>query len=177
LFTEGFATDDGRARFIAVDHVDAVEPPDEAYPYVLTTGRHMQQYQSGNQTRRVRLLAAKYQDPRAELHPDLAARHGIAHGDVIELTTRRGHATFRAHVTHDIRPDTVFVPFHHGGAHNANALTDATLDPLSKMPSLKLCATALARVGGPDEFVSEPPLPAPLAETSHPAVPSYPALQ
>ena len=44
---------DGRAKFIRVEHRDPAETPDRDYPYVLTTGRNMQQYQSGNQTRRV----------------------------------------------------------------------------------------------------------------------------
>ena len=49
-----FATADGRARFIRVEHREPAEVPDGEYPYVLTTGRIMQHYQSGNQTRRVR---------------------------------------------------------------------------------------------------------------------------
>src|SRR5688500_10015974 len=36
LFADGFPTPDGRARFVRVEHVDAQEPPDDAYPYVLT---------------------------------------------------------------------------------------------------------------------------------------------
>src|SRR3712207_9048575 len=50
LFTERFATPDGRARFLRVEHVEAHEPPDAEYPYVLTTGRVLAQYQSGTQT-------------------------------------------------------------------------------------------------------------------------------
>src|SRR3954464_7950436 len=52
LFTERFATPDGRARFLRVEHVDAHERPDADHPYVLTTGRVLAQYQSGTQTRR-----------------------------------------------------------------------------------------------------------------------------
>ena len=43
------------------------------------------------------------------------------------------------------------MPFHWGGASNANALTDPALDPHSKMPEFKVCAVALTRVGGPDD--------------------------
>jgi len=143
LFTESFATPDGRARFVRVDHRDPAELPDARYPYVLTTGRIMQQYQSGNQTRRVRGLMVAAGEPRAELHPDLARRHGIATGDRVELRTRRGRAVFRAHVTDTIRPDTVFAPFHWGGESSVNALTDPALDRHSKMPAFKVCAVAL----------------------------------
>jgi assimilatory nitrate reductase catalytic subunit len=149
LFIESFPTTDGRARFVRVDHRDPAELPDACYPYVLTTGRIMQQYQSGNQTRRVRGLAMAAGEPRAELHPDLARRHGIATGDRVELRTRRGRAVFLAHVTDTIRPDTVFAPFHWGGESSVNALTDPALDPYSKMPAFKVCAVALSPVNSP----------------------------
>ncbi|MEV6636549.1 molybdopterin oxidoreductase family protein [Actinoplanes sp. NPDC051470] len=143
LFTDGFPTPDGRASFIRVEHRDPAEMPDRDYPYVLTTGRNMQQYQSGNQTRRVPALTMAVPEPRAELHPDLARRHGIADSDLVELRSRRGRAVFRARLNPGIRPDTIFAPFHWVGA---NLLTDPTLDPHSRMPAFKACAVAIAPV-------------------------------
>ena len=152
LFTDRFPTADGRARFLRVDSRPPAEQPDREFPYVLTTGRVMQQYQSGTQTRRVPGLVATLPDARVELHPDLARRFGIASADCVELRTRRGRARFRAHVTTAIRPDTVFTPFHWGGASTANALTNPALDRHSRMPAFKVCAVALTRIGGPDAF-------------------------
>jgi len=143
LFADRFPTPDGRARFLRVEHRDPAEMPDRAYPYVLTTGRNMQQYQSGNQTRRVSSLNVALPEPRAELHPDLARRHGIADSDLVELRTRRGRAVFRARFNPGIRPDTIFAPFHWVGA---NLLTDPALDPHSRMPAFKACAVAIAPV-------------------------------
>ena len=48
-----------------------------SYPYVLTTGRLMAQYQSGTQTRRVPSPAQSSVQPEAQLHPDLARRLGV----------------------------------------------------------------------------------------------------
>jgi assimilatory nitrate reductase catalytic subunit len=144
LFADGFPTADGRAKFLRVEHRDPAELPDQQFPYVLTTGRTMQQYQSGNQTRRVKSLAAAAPEPRAEIHPDLARRHGIADGDLVELRSRRGAAVLRARLTDGIRPDTVFAPFHWPGA---NALTNPALDPHSRMPAFKVCAVALTPIG------------------------------
>ena len=145
LFTDAFPTADGRAKFLAVQHRDPAELPDKDFPYVLTTGRNMQHYQSGNQTRRVKTLMVALPEPRAELHPDLARRHGIADNDVVELRTRRGTAYFRARLSDAIRRDTVFAPFHWGGDSAANLLTDPALDPHSRMPAFKACAVAIAR--------------------------------
>jgi assimilatory nitrate reductase catalytic subunit len=149
LFADGFPTADGRARFLPVEHRDPAELPDRQFPYVLTTGRNMQQYQSGTQTRRVRSLAVALPEPRAELHPDLARRHGIADGDMVELRTRRGRALLRARLVPGIRPDTIFAPFHWPGA---NALTNPALDRHSKMPAFKACAVAIAPAPEPEEM-------------------------
>src|SRR4051812_3613062 len=156
LFADRFATPDGRARFLRVEHVEAHERPDADYPYVLTTGRVLAQYQSGTQTRRSRSLQLVAPTPRAELHPDLARRLGIAQDDAVELATRRGRARFHAQLTDAIRPDVVFAPFHWGGGSSANALTDAALDPASKMPAFKVCAVAVPRVDGPAEQIAPP---------------------
>ena len=149
LFAESFPTPDGKARFIPVVHRAPAETPDRSYPYVLTTGRLLQQYQSGTQTRR--LGGTMVPDPHVQLHPSLARRLQIEPSDLVELRTRRGVAVFRAQVTDAIRPEVLFVPFHWGGANNANSLTDPALDPSSRMPEFKVCAVAARRVGGPDD--------------------------
>jgi assimilatory nitrate reductase catalytic subunit len=178
LFTERFATPDGRARLLRVEHVDAHERPDAEYPYVLTTGRVLAQYQSGTQTRRTRSLQLVAPAPRAEIHPDLARRHAIGPDDVVELTTRRGKARFTAAITDAVRPDVVFAPFHWGGGSSANALTDAdALDPTSRMPPFKVCAVAISRVGPPEERYPAPaaqpaPRPYSTAPTRTPRAPS-----
>ncbi|HEV7728191.1 MAG TPA: molybdopterin oxidoreductase family protein [Modestobacter sp.] len=161
LFADRFATPDGRAVFWRVEHAAAHEEPDAEYPYVLTTGRVLAQYQSGAQTRRSRSLQLIAPTPRAELHPDLARALGIAQDDLVELNTRRGRARFHALVTDAIRPDVVFAPFHWGGGSSANALTDPALDPTSRMPAFKVCAVAVTRVGGPEERI---PAPAPATQ-------------
>ena len=149
LFTDCFPTPDGRARFHRVVHRPLGELPDADYPYLLTTGRLLTQYQSGTQTRRSG--RAMVPDPNVQIHPDLARRLGIAASDIVELRTPRGAAVFRAQLSDDIRPEVVFVPFHWGGAAPANALTDPTLDPLSRMPEFKSCAVRVSRIGGPDD--------------------------
>jgi len=151
LFGERFPTPDGRARLVRVDWAAPAETPDAAYPIVLTTGRLMAQYQSGTQTRRVPALAQSTVQPEAQMHPDLARSLRIGAGDVVELTSRRGQAAFRARIDPDIRRDTVFVPFHWGGVSAANALTNPALDPLSRMPAFKACAVRMVRIGSPDD--------------------------
>lgn len=138
LFAESFATPDGRARFVDVDHVGPAEQPDQDYPVHLTTGRVLAQYQSGAQTRRIADLPDD--GPYVELHPMLAERIGAVDGRPVVVSTRRGELKAPARVVATIRPDTVFVPFHWVGA---NRLTNDALDPSSRMPEFKVCAAAV----------------------------------
>ncbi|MFD7899788.1 molybdopterin oxidoreductase family protein [Streptomyces sp. NPDC059743] len=147
LFLDRFATPDGRARFAAVSHRPAAEQPDADYPLFLTTGRVVSQYQSGAQTRRVPELNRAAPGPFVELHPQLAHRLGVAEGELLAVTSRRGRAVAPARVTESIRPDTVFMPFHWGGAGRANSLTNPALDPISRMPEFKVCAVRVERAG------------------------------
>lgn len=151
LFADRFPTASGRARFHAVRHQPPAEDRDAEYPLYLTTGRVLAQYQSGTQTRRVAKLQELAPEPLAEMHPSTASRHQIADGDRVTLATRRGTAMFRVTTRRSIREDTVFVPFHWGGDRSANRLTNAALDPVSRMPEFKVCAGRVAPTEGPAE--------------------------
>ncbi len=144
MFLDRFATADGRARFHAVDYRSSAELPDAEFPYVLTTGRVLAQYQSGTQTRRVADLVAAEPEAFVEIHPATARGLHIADGDMVVLTTRRGTAVVKARLSHDIRFDTVFVPFHWAQMGSANALTNSARDPASKIPEFKVCAVNIA---------------------------------
>jgi assimilatory nitrate reductase catalytic subunit len=145
MFLDRFETEDGRARFHPIEHRPAAELPDETFPYILTTGRVLAQYQSGTQTRRVAELNAVEPEPFVEIHPETARGLRIAEGDLVILTTRRGRAIVKARLTRDIRFDTLFVPFHWGGAGCANALTNGALDPVSRIPEFKVCAVKIEK--------------------------------
>ncbi|WP_051425574.1 molybdopterin oxidoreductase family protein [Jiangella gansuensis] len=145
LFADGFPTPDARARFVAVEHRPVAEDVDGDHPVYLTTGRVLQQYQSGAQTRRIPALAAAA-EPHVEIHPDLAGRSGLADGDLVRVVSRRGDAVGRVRITTAIRADTVFMPFHWGGEQAVNRVTNPALDPVSRMPEFKVCAVRLERV-------------------------------
>ncbi|HJQ42619.1 MAG TPA: molybdopterin oxidoreductase family protein, partial [Jatrophihabitantaceae bacterium] len=146
MFLDTFATSDGRARFVPVEHRAVAEDLDVDYPVYLTTGRLLQHYQSGAQTRRVSVLADAQPEPHVELHPDLADLHDVQDGDRIRVVSRRGTAEGRVRITDSIRSDTVFMPFHWGGSASVNQVTNAALDPISRMPEFKVCAVRLERV-------------------------------
>ncbi len=154
LFADRFGTPDGRAHVVAVDHRPVADDLNAAAPMYLVTGRLLQHYQSGAQTRRVRELAEAEPEVYAEIHPRVAAQLGITDGRPVQLRTARGSMVLPARVTTDVRPDTVFVPFHYGGAGAVNELTNDVLDPVSRMPEFKACAVALSAAALPATGVS-----------------------
>ncbi|HEY2931959.1 MAG TPA: molybdopterin oxidoreductase family protein [Acidobacteriota bacterium] len=137
---------DGKFHFQAVRYRPSAEETDAEFPVVLTTGRVVSQYLSGTQTRRIGMLVDQYPEPRLEIHPHLAARYGIATGDLVRVTSRRGSMELPALVTETIRADTVFIPYHWPGKQAANQLTQRALDPVSKIPEFKVSAVRLQKV-------------------------------
>jgi assimilatory nitrate reductase catalytic subunit len=137
LFTERFAHDDERARLVAVKARELQSTPQRDGVITLITGRLLEHYQSGAQTRRVPELLAAKPEARMQIHPATAELLGIEDSSLVELS--RGGATVlcRADVSLEIRPDTVFLPFHFGAEQSANLLTEQITDPISGMPEFK----------------------------------------
>ncbi|OLF16411.1 molybdopterin oxidoreductase family protein [Actinophytocola xanthii] len=145
-FLDRFAHPDGLARFVPVDHGGPAELPDAEFPLQVTTGRVLAHYQSGAQTRLVEELVAAAPEVFVEVHPDTAARAGLADGDLARVTSRRGSTVARVRAVASMRPDLLFLPFHFPGAGRANLLTNPALDPVSRMPEFKVCAGRLSTV-------------------------------
>ncbi|MEV7396788.1 molybdopterin oxidoreductase family protein [Aeromicrobium sp. NPDC092404] len=147
LFADTFPTPDGRARMIPVRPVGPADAIRAEAPVWLVTGRVLQHYQSGAQTRRVAKLNDSMPRAYVEIHPVLADRIGIEGIDDITITSKRGSMVAQARISPDIRPDTVFVPFHFADEGMVNAVTNAATDPVSGMPEFKVCAVQVARSG------------------------------
>jgi anaerobic selenocysteine-containing dehydrogenase len=165
LYTDRrFPTADGRARFVAVEHDDPVEPPDAAFPLTLTTGRVRDHWHTQTRTGKSPALSRRVPEPILEVNARDARRAGIRDGDFVEITSRRGKALAQCRVTDTIREGTCFFPFHWGRQFgfykSANNLTLSARDPLSKQPELKACAVRLRPLPilSRSEGGAEPPL-------------------
>jgi assimilatory nitrate reductase catalytic subunit len=155
LYEQAFGFPDGRARFHPITYLPPAEDPDETYPLVLTTGRVIYHYLSGNQTRRTPFLLEMAPCPWVELHEGAAERLGIADGDWVTVRTRRGELTAPALVVRTIRPDTIFIPYHYGNQQAANILTNPVLEPMNKIPEYKVCAAAVEKATEPPAWAAE----------------------
>ncbi|HSD61219.1 MAG TPA: formate dehydrogenase subunit alpha, partial [Burkholderiales bacterium] len=139
VFTDRFPTQSGRARFVPAKLVTANERPGGDYPMVLITGRQLEHWHTGSMTRRAGVLDAIEPLPTASLSRGDLKRLGIAPGEVITVSSRRGQVTLHARADDGIPEGTVFIPFCYYEAA-ANLLTNPALDPFAKIPEFKYCA-------------------------------------
>ncbi|MFD8544876.1 molybdopterin oxidoreductase family protein [Streptomyces sp. NPDC059649] len=161
----------GRAVLKAAPYLPPHEPVDERYPLQLTTGRTVHHWHTRTKTARTPQLQDAAPEMWVELHPEDAARAGIAEGDLVRVASRRGDLVALAFLGGP-RPGVVFAPFHYGyfdqtdpDRHNraANELTRTEWDPVSKQPVYKVTAVRIvkvadAAVGGRPVVISEPGL-------------------
>jgi anaerobic selenocysteine-containing dehydrogenase len=151
LYEDGrFPTPDGRARFVAVEHAEPVEPADARFPLTLTTGRVRDHWHTLTRTGKASALVSRTPEPLLELHPRDARAVDVVDGDFVEITSRRGMAIAQCRVTETIRAGTCFLPFHWGRRlgfwKSANNLTLSARDPLSAQPELKACAVRIRKL-------------------------------
>ena len=140
LHVESFPV--GRGKFTPCEFREPAETPDDEYPYVLTTGRLLFHYHTGTMTRRSPSLVREIDRAFVEVNPEDAAELGIRDGDRVRVSSRRGSVELDAKVTGRVGKGVLFIPFHFAEAA-ANLLTNPALDPVAKMPELKVCAARI----------------------------------
>jgi formate dehydrogenase major subunit len=140
LHRERFAR--GKARLIPLDDVPPAEHPDAEFPLSLTTFRLHHVYGSGSMTRRAALLERENPPGLLWINPADACVRRIATGSPVRVRSRRGEVTTRALVSADVPVGTVAMPYHFAEAP-PNLVTNDALDPVARMPELKVCAVAV----------------------------------
>lgn len=135
----------GKGLFKAVDWTPPAEVPDEAYPFVLSTGRRLYHYHTRTQTGRCEGLNTLLSHETADISPEDARRLGIEHGEIIKVFSRRGEVEVKAKVTPDVPVGMVWMAFHFR-ENNANWLTNPVFDPVSMTAEYKACAVNIQKL-------------------------------
>jgi len=137
----------GKGKFNLVDYRPSMELPDEEYPFILTTGRVLFHYHTGTMTRKVNDLNILREGELVEINPQDARSLGIDDGELIEVRSRRGSLRARARTTERSPAGVVFMTFHFSETPT-NVLTNPALDPIAKIPELKVCAVNVSKIRG-----------------------------
>lgn len=123
----------------------SAELPDNDYPFILTTGRILYHYHTKTMTGREDGLNNLFPESFVEINPHAAKKMGVANGDRVRVSTRRGEVRATAKLTQKLKENVIFMPFHFADGP-ANALTNPVLDPIAKIPELKSCAACVEKI-------------------------------
>ena len=93
-------------------------------------------------SRRSPALEREHPEPFIEISPQDAQKLRIRNESTVVIASRRGKIQAKALVTPGIKAGVVFMPFHFAEAA-ANLLTNLNLDPVAKIPELKVCAVRI----------------------------------
>lgn len=140
------------APFSVVEHDPPVEALDDEYPLRLTTGRRLDSYNTGVQS-------GGYRSPNRlgetiDVSPADAERLGIADGEVVRVTSRRGSVDAPARIDANLRAGLVFMTFHFPDEVDVNQLTIDATDPKAGTAEFKAAAVRIDRIGAPVDVTS-----------------------
>ena len=135
------------APFSVVVHEPPVDELTEEFPLRLTTGRRLDSYNTGVQS-------AGYSSPgrrgeTVDLSPEDAWTLGVAEGEVVRVTSRRGSVEAPVRVDLGLRPGLVFMTLHFPEQVETNVLTIDATDPKSGTAEFKATAVRIERIEAP----------------------------
>jgi len=112
------------------------EATDEAYPFLLLTGRGTSsQWHTQTCTGKSAVLGKLYPSQiYVEINPVDAKRLGVAANERVRVTARRGQVSATAFVTNTVQAGHLFIPIHYAAA---NELTFPAFDPIHASPPAK----------------------------------------
>jgi formate dehydrogenase alpha subunit len=143
LYAEKFTTPSGRAQFTPVEYTPSAEVTSREYPLILTTRRSIFHFH-GTLSRKVDGLNILRGQEQVEINPVDAAALEIEEGETIKVVSRRGSVSAMAQISEITPPGVVSMTFHYPETRT-NMLTHGALDPIAKIPELKVCAVKIER--------------------------------
>ena len=130
--------------FLPSEWVAPVDRLTPDYPYRLTTGRHLDGFNTGVQSQ-------GFDSPlriggTLDISPEDAFRLGVTGGDMLQVSSRRGSIQVPARVDESLREGLVFMSVHYAETADVNQLTIEAWDPKSGTAEFKATAVRLDRV-------------------------------
>ncbi len=146
LYEKDFPRGD-RAKFVGFEQGKAAdELPNRRFPLILNTGRILYHWHGGTMTRRAHGLLARASVLQVAVNPDDCDTYGLNSGDKVCIKSRRGQMEAEVLVSEKMNSGEIFVPFVKLQEQAANFLTNAALDPDSRIPEYKVCAVRMEKI-------------------------------
>ena len=134
-----------RVAFVPVEHDPPVDKLDDEFPLRLTTGRRLDDYNTGVQS-------SAYASPlrygeTLDVSPEDAERYGLREGEIVRVRSRRGQLEVPVRTDDGLRPGLTFMTMHFQDDVTTNLLTIDATDPKSGTAEFKATAIRIERLG------------------------------
>ena len=145
----------GRAApFAPVQFEPPLDELSEEFPMRLTTGRRLDSFNTGVQSG---AYASPLRRPETlDMAPEDMAALGLAEGELVRVSSRRGSITVPVHLDRSLRPGLAFMTLHFPDQADTNVLTLESWDPKSGTAEFKATAVRVERLPGAIEEASVP---------------------
>ena len=136
----------GLGWFYPARYRPSAELPDGDYPLMMVTGRMLYHYNTRAMTGRAEGICQVVNESYIEISSRDAAALGVAHGDRVKVSSRRGELETTARVGDKVGDGEVFMTFHFPDG-NVNKVTNAVTDDIAHIPEYKVCAVRVSKLG------------------------------
>ena len=133
-----------RAGFHVVEQEPPVDALDAEFPLRLTTGRRLESFNTGVQSRSYPSPLRKGET--IDLSPADADRYSVEEGELVRVASRRGAVTAPVRIDPGLRAGLVFMTFHFPDEVDTNALTIDATDPKSGTAEFKAAAVRIEKL-------------------------------
>jgi formate dehydrogenase major subunit len=131
-----------RATLERIDYRPTDERTDDDYPFLLTTGRVLHQFNVGTMTGRTPQNVLRATDT-LDMHPYDARQLGLRDGMPIRIASRFGESVLPLRITDKVAPGQLFTSFH-DPARGLNRVTGPLRDSITGAPEYKVTAVRVA---------------------------------
>ena len=148
LHLENFPRADGKGKFHYFDFKESNEivKNGKEYPYIITTNRELEHYNSGTMTRRTGNVDILTEDVLM-IHPDDAKKNLISEGDMVCVESPRGKVDIKARITDEVKPGILSTTFHFPEVL-LNIITSDEHDSEAMCPEYKVVAVNIRKSKG-----------------------------
>lgn len=131
-----------QATLRAIEHAPTPETVSNEFPFLLTTGRRLYQFNVGNMTRRTPNVQLRRTDT-LDMAPADGQRLGLAEGQIARVCSRYGETTLPIHLDPTIAEGQAFATFHDPRVR-LNRVTSPYRDTMVGAPEYKVTAVNIS---------------------------------
>ena len=151
LFAEGgFFTPERKAKLQPLAAPTLAAAASDTFPLLLNTGRVRDHWHTMTRTGLSARLSGHIAEPTVLVHPDDAARFGLAEKGFARIATTHGAVILKVALDPGAQPGSLFAPIHWSADNASDARVGAAVqpltDPFSGQPELKATPASIAPV-------------------------------